>query len=63
MIWIILCKIWCLFCVIWWGYCITGSYKLFNELPKDSVDRDRVSVGILAEVILFITSIIRIITI
>ena len=59
---IILLKMWHLFSVIWWGYCVVGTYKLFNELRYDT-DKTRVSVGILAEVILLISSIIRLITV
>lgn len=57
---IILLKIWCVFSVIWWGYCVVGTYKLFNELRYDT-DKNRVAVGILAEVLMLISSIIRLI--
>ena len=60
--WIILLKIWYVFSVVWWGYCLVGTYKHFNELRYD-IDKNRVAVGILAEVILLISSIIRLITV
>lgn len=59
---LILYKILQVILIIWWSYCIVGTYKLFNELRNDT-DRNRVSVGILAEVILLIGNIIKLITI
>ena len=59
---VILSRICRIFLIVWWSYCIVGTYKLFNELRNDT-DRNRASAGILAEVILLISNIIKLITI
>lgn len=58
---IILSKLLRIFLIIWWIYCIKGTYKHFVKLSGR--DRDMVAVGILAEVILLIINIIKLITI
>lgn len=58
---LILYKILHVILIIWWSYCIVGTYKHFVKLSGK--DKDMVAVGILAEVILLIGNIIKLITI
>ena len=55
-------KIGYLLSCIWWGYCVVGTYKHFDELSY-AKDRDSVAVGILAEIILLIHSIVNLVTV
>ena len=55
----ILCTIVHLTLIIWWLFSIKGLYRHFQELPSGD-NKDMVSVGILAEVILLAGNIIKI---
>ena len=61
--WSVIVKLVYFLLIIWWGYCTIRTYKYFDKLPKDGAERDSVSIGILAEFILLIYNVIKLLTV